>query len=159
MRRHSKTRPCWSSATSRGSKSTPIGQTRSPTPMRSGSIADTRKLRWLKWAFTDPEQLKPGLTRQTLTEQAAAEFARLAQRLRDCGHPSQAVAHFINRLVFCMFAEDVDLLPGKMFGRMLDHAAVKLRLMFRFRRSGGLPLRSLANVATDPPVFARNVAR
>jgi type II restriction/modification system DNA methylase subunit YeeA len=86
-------------------------------------LADSRKLRWLKWAFTEPEQLKPGLTRQTLTEQAAAEFARLAQRLRDRGHPSQIVAHFINRLVFCMFAEDVDLLPGKMFGRMLDSAA------------------------------------
>jgi type II restriction/modification system DNA methylase subunit YeeA len=86
-------------------------------------LADGRKLRWLKWAFTDPEQLKPGLTRQTVTEQAAAEFARLAQRLRDRGHPSQTVAHFINRLVFCMFAEDVDLLPGKMFGRMLDSTA------------------------------------
>ena len=86
-------------------------------------LADSRKLRWLKWAFTDPEQLRPGLTRQSLTEQAAAEFARLAQRLRDRAHPSQVVAHFINRLVFCMFAEDVDLLPGKMFGRMLDSAA------------------------------------
>jgi hypothetical protein len=30
-------------------------------------LADARKLRWLKWAFTDPDQLKPGLTRQTLT--------------------------------------------------------------------------------------------
>jgi hypothetical protein len=90
---------------------------------RLEELADSRKLRWLKWAFTDPEQLKPGLTRQTLTEQAAAEFARLAQRLRDRGHPSQAVAHLINRLVFCMFAEDVDLLPGKMFVRMLAGAA------------------------------------
>ncbi len=58
-----------------------------------------------------------------MTEQAVAEFARLAQRLRDRGHPSQMVAHFINRLVFCMFAEDVDLLPSKMFGRMLDSVA------------------------------------
>jgi hypothetical protein len=86
-------------------------------------LADSRKLRWLKWAFADPKQLRPGLTRQTLTEQAAAEFARLAQRLRDRGHPSHTVAHFINRLVFCMFAEDVDLLPGKVFGRMLDGAS------------------------------------
>ena len=67
-------------------------------------LVDPRKLRWLKWTFSDPERLKPGLTRQTLTEEAAAEFARLAQRLRDRGHPSQTVAHFINRLVFCMFA-------------------------------------------------------
>jgi type II restriction/modification system DNA methylase subunit YeeA len=108
-------------------------------------LADSRKLRWLKWAFADPEQLKPGLTRQTLTEQAAAEFARLAQRLRDRGHPSQAVAHFINRLVFCMFAEDVDLLPGKMFGRMLDGAArsagefeALASSLFAAMREGGL---------------------
>ncbi len=86
-------------------------------------LADPKKLRWLKWAFDDPDQLKPGLTRQALTEAAAREFAALAQRLRDRGHPSQSVAHFINRLVFCMFAEDVDLLPGKMFGRMLESAA------------------------------------
>jgi len=32
------------------------------------------------------------------------------------------VAHFINRLVFFMFAEDADLLPNKMFGRMLQAA-------------------------------------
>ena len=32
-------RRCWLSATSRGSRSTPIGRTRSPTPMRSGSTS------------------------------------------------------------------------------------------------------------------------
>ena len=60
-----------------------------PTSSPLTTSPTARKLRWLKWAFTDPEQLKPGQTRQTLTEQAAAEFARLAQRLRDRGHPSQ----------------------------------------------------------------------
>lgn len=86
-------------------------------------LADPRKLNWLKWTFADPERLKPGLTRQTLAEEAAADFARLAQRLRARGHASSVVAHFINRLVFCMFAEDVDLLPNRMFGRMLENAA------------------------------------
>jgi type II restriction/modification system DNA methylase subunit YeeA len=79
----------------------------------------------LKWAFSDPDQLKPGKTRQALTEEAAAEFAKLAQRLRDRGHAAETVAHFINRFVFCMFAEDVDLLPNKMFKRMLEHAATR----------------------------------
>ena len=37
----------------------------------------------LKWAFSDPERLRPGQTRQTVTEQAAAKFADLAQELRD----------------------------------------------------------------------------
>ena len=80
----------------------------------------TRNL--LKWAFSDPERLKPEQTRQALTEQAAATFAELAQGLRERGHEPQTVAHFVNRLVFCMFAEDVGLLPDQLFRRMLDEA-------------------------------------
>jgi type II restriction/modification system DNA methylase subunit YeeA len=86
------------------------------------SLRDANVRQKLKWVFSDPERLKPGKTRQALTEEAAAEFAKLAQRLRDRGHAAETVAHFINRLVFCMFAEDVDLLPNKMFRRMLEHA-------------------------------------
>ena len=76
----------------------------------------------LKWAMSDPERLRPGESRQALTERAAATFAELAQSLRERGHESQTVAHFVNRLVFCMFAEDVGLLLGNMFTRMLEHA-------------------------------------
>ena len=76
----------------------------------------------LKWAMSDPERLRPGETRQTLTERAAKTFAQLAQSLRDQSHTPQEVAHFVNRLVFCMFAEDVGLLPDAMFTRMLEHA-------------------------------------
>lgn len=88
-------------------------------------LRDANVRQKLKWVFSDPERLKPGKTRQALTEEAAAEFAKLAQRLRDRGHAPETVAHFINRLVFCMFAEDVDLLPNKMFKRMLEHAATR----------------------------------
>jgi type II restriction/modification system DNA methylase subunit YeeA len=88
-------------------------------------LRDANVRQKLKWVFSDPERLKPGKTRQALTEEAAAEFAKLAQCLRDRGHDAEAVAHFINRLVFCMFAEDVDLLPNKMFKRMLEHAATR----------------------------------
>ena len=76
----------------------------------------------LKWAMSDPERLRPGETRQALTERAAAAFASLAQSLRWRGHDGQSVAHFVNRLVFCMFAEDMGLLPADMFTRMLEHA-------------------------------------
>ena len=76
----------------------------------------------LKWAMTEPERLRPGETRQAVTERAATTFAALAQALRARGHDPQAVAHFVNRLVFCMFAEDVGLLPHTMFTRMLEHA-------------------------------------
>ncbi|MDE2991632.1 MAG: class I SAM-dependent DNA methyltransferase [Chloroflexota bacterium] len=76
----------------------------------------------LKWALVDPERLRPGDTRQQITERAAQRFARLAQSLRDRGHDPQEVAHFVNRLVFCMFAEDMGLLPNELFTRMLEEA-------------------------------------
>ena len=85
-------------------------------------LADHTTRDRLKWAFSDPERLRPGVTRQALTEQAAAAFASVAHALRARGHDPQAVAHFINRLVFCMFADDVDLLPAQMFTRMLQQA-------------------------------------
>jgi hypothetical protein len=82
--------------------------------------AGTRDL--LKWALSDPERLRPGETRQSLTERAAASFAAIAQALRERGHDPQRVALFVNRLVFCMFADDVGLLPDDMFSRMLIRA-------------------------------------
>ncbi len=76
----------------------------------------------LRNAFLNPDVFKPSKTRQLVTEQAAQNFANLAQRLRERGHDAQQVAHFVNRLVFCMFAEDVELLPNKMFERMIKAA-------------------------------------
>ncbi len=85
-------------------------------------LADAATRNMLKWAMSDPERLRPGETRQAVTERAATTFAALAQALRGRGHESHVVAHFVNRLVFCMFAEDADLLPNNMFTRMLEHA-------------------------------------
>jgi len=98
----------------------------------------------LKWVMSEPERLRPGKTRQDLTQDAAAEFAKLALRLRGRGHDAATVAHFINRMIFCMFAEDVDLLPKKLFSRMLASAAAKPEQfhpraaeLFRAMQSGG----------------------
>src|SRR5487761_2240845 len=82
-------------------------------------LANPLRLRLLKFVFSDPEQLRPARIRQALTEQAAAEFAELAGRLRARGNDPQMVAHFVNRLVFCMFADDVGLLPEGLFTQML----------------------------------------
>ena len=107
-------------------------------------LADAATRDRLKWAFSDPKRLRPGETRQSLTERAAASFAKLAQALRERGHDPQAVAHFVNRLVFCMFADDVGLLPGQMFTRMLEqarrtpaHFADLAGDLFRVMASGG----------------------
>ncbi|WVT72141.1 DNA methyltransferase [Sinorhizobium chiapasense] len=85
-------------------------------------LGDTEKRAWLKAVFSDPDALRPKKTRQQLTEEVAGDFAKLARSLRERGHAPEPVAHFINRLVFCMFAEDVKLLPDSIFSRMLDRA-------------------------------------
>jgi len=83
-------------------------------------IGTPENLQKLRWLFTDPERLRPGRTREAVTEEVAKAFACIAQRLRDSGHVPQAVAHFVNRLLFCMFAEDIELLPDRLFTRMLE---------------------------------------
>jgi type II restriction/modification system DNA methylase subunit YeeA len=84
-------------------------------------LADAGLRAKLKYAFTDPERLKPDKTRDALTKEQADRFAKLAQALRERGFDPKMVAHFINRLVFCMFAEDVDLLPARLFAKALAH--------------------------------------
>lgn len=85
-------------------------------------LRDPKRVGVLKAMFSDPERLRPGQTREGLTEAAAADFAELAARLRARGHDAQQVAHFIQRIVFCLFADDVGLLPGGLFDRMLGAA-------------------------------------
>lgn len=107
-------------------------------------LADPVKRGWLKAALSDPEALRPSKTRQELTEEVAGEFAELARSLRSRGHQPEQVAHFINRLVFCMFAEDVKLLPDNIFARMLERALEDpsefegfARSLFAAMKSGG----------------------
>ena len=85
-------------------------------------LLDAQKREVLKKAFSETgvDAFKPGRKRADLTAAVAKDFVTLAQSLRDRGHPADKVAHFVNRMVFCMFAEDVDLLPDKLFKRMLE---------------------------------------
>jgi type II restriction/modification system DNA methylase subunit YeeA len=79
---------------------------------------DARKI--LLALFTDPESLRPGLRIEQVTEEAAQDFASLAVRLQDRGVDPKVAAHFLNRVLFCLFAEDVGLLPAKLFQAILD---------------------------------------
>ena len=79
-------------------------------------------LRLLHAVMEHPEELRPGTTRDELTAEAAKQFASLAERLRDRGHEPHDVAHFLNKLLFCMFAEDAGLLPSGLLRRIADAA-------------------------------------
>ena len=108
-------------------------------------LLDPYKRELLKWVFLDPERLKPEKTIDALTRDAADKFARLAITLRERGHDPQLVAHFVNRLVFCMFAEDINLLPRNMFSQIIERAFDRpdiaqgmLSQLFAAMKDGGL---------------------
>jgi type II restriction/modification system DNA methylase subunit YeeA len=79
---------------------------------------ETRQL--LDAAFRHPDTLKPGTTRAVVTKEAADKFSTLAELLRGRGNDAHAVAHFLNRLLFCMFAEDISILPSQVFTKLVD---------------------------------------
>jgi hypothetical protein len=83
-----------------------------------GDLADGAKRELLKNAFSNPERLRPGITRLMVTKDAAESFSQLAHHLQAKGFDPQRVAHFLNRLIFCMFAEDVGLLPNQIFTKL-----------------------------------------
>lgn len=83
-------------------------------------LADYESRKLLEAVFKSPDTLKPGVTRAAVTQEAADKFTRLATALRERGHEAHAVAHFLNRIVFCMFAEDIGLLAGHMFTKVVE---------------------------------------
>ncbi len=73
----------------------------------------------LRALFTDPDRLRPELTREHVTEQAAIHFGELAQSLRGRDVDPHRAAHFLVQILFCLFAEDVGLLPNGIFGKLI----------------------------------------
>ncbi len=85
-------------------------------------LAEPRSLEVLRAAFFEPEKLKPGTTSQTITAEAASRIGEIAQRLRDRGLDPHEVARFLDRVIFCLFAEDVGLLPNRVFTQLVEKA-------------------------------------
>lgn len=77
-------------------------------------------LRVLRALMTDPEALRPKQTPDQVTEAAAERFALIARSLQERGHEAEAVAHFLNRVLFCLFAEDVGLLPRRLMTDLIE---------------------------------------
>ncbi|MGZ8097221.1 MAG: type IIL restriction-modification enzyme MmeI [Methylosarcina sp.] len=91
-------------------------------------IEDPANLQILTWVFTDPDKLKPLKSNAAITAEAAGQFAKLAEAMRQRGIESQRVAHFLTQCIFTMFAEDEGLLhdtptdDGEIFTGLLKAA-------------------------------------
>ncbi|RMG60226.1 MAG: class I SAM-dependent DNA methyltransferase, partial [Bacteroidetes bacterium] len=72
----------------------------------------------LRTIWTDPLSLDPSRRSARVTREIADRLARLARSLEGA-HPAEAVAQFLMRCLFTMFAEDVGLLPAGSFTQLL----------------------------------------
>ena len=98
----------------------------------------------LRALWQAPERFKPRRSNRDITEEAARTFAGTAERLRAAGVPAEAVSHFLTQCLFCFFAEDVGLLPERLFERLVgvhvspERLRAQLSTLFETMRDGGL---------------------
>ncbi|HEY9171905.1 MAG TPA: DNA methyltransferase [Verrucomicrobiae bacterium] len=127
----------------------------------NAEIDRPENLRILRACFEDPEFLKPQRTTAQVTEDLAAQIGEVARSLQQRESVELAdastraefrvgqrknlrIARFLNRMVFCFFAEDTGLLPRKLFSELLKtglddlhHFAVALEKLFQVMARGG----------------------
>ncbi|MBC7365357.1 MAG: class I SAM-dependent DNA methyltransferase [Undibacterium sp.] len=125
-------------------------------------IDEPRNLRLLRALFEKPEQLRPTQTTAKVTEDLAEAIAVVARSLQDreavelsdasnrrevtvSQKKNLRIARFLNRIVFCLFAEDTALLPEKLLHGILKKSyddpayfAPALESLFRTMATGGL---------------------
>jgi hypothetical protein len=108
-------------------------------------LLDPHRLADLEAVFFDPQRLRSQQTTEQVTERAAAHFAELAALLRSYGQEPQDAARFLIQLLFCLFAEDIGLLPDHLFTRLVkgtvrraDSFQKQLSGLFQTMREGGL---------------------
>jgi type II restriction/modification system DNA methylase subunit YeeA len=124
-------------------------------------LDDPKNWRILRALFTDPESLRPVRTTAEVTEALARHIAEIAKSLqkREAVELADAqtraemnfaqrknlrIARFLNRLVFCFFAEDTGLLPPDLFSNLLKlglddphHLATTMENLFGVMATGG----------------------
>lgn len=98
----------------------------------------------LQAIWNDPHSLDPTRVSAQVTRQVAAHLAELGRSFEAQGHAPEAVARFLMRALFTMFAEDVQLIPEGAFSKLLkdrrghpEHAAPMLESLWQTMNTGG----------------------
>lgn len=104
----------------------------------------------LRRVFYEPDSFKPTQTQERATQATAETFVQVVKTLQEWSRtrsdavPPERIAHFVIRLFFCLFAEDLDLLPNKVFTQLVQRQGghyyrfvESLRALFTAMRDGG----------------------
>lgn len=97
--------------------------TRKPTkryafPLEELGSTENRKV--VEYLFHDPDKLEPEQDVETITRKAAGDLAAIAIGMRRRGLDPSEVAKFLDRVVFCLFAQDVRLLDNHVFTKIVE---------------------------------------
>ena len=84
------------------------------------ATAPAEALRILRAVLLEPEALRPAQSPEEVTREAARRFAEIARSMGERGEAPGRVAHFLNRVLFCLFAEDVGLLPRRLVTGLIE---------------------------------------
>ena len=88
--------------------------------IRLADLADEKIRDRLRLIWTNPAALDPAKHSADVTREVSGHLAELAKSLEQAGHQPEIVAQFLTRCLFCMFAEDVELLPKESFTQLLE---------------------------------------
>ncbi len=88
------------------------GYPSTPRLIQLDDIGQPDNLQTLRWLFSAEtiHKLRPLKSNAAITAEAAGEFARVAEAMRQRGLDGPQVAHFLFQCLFCMYAEDEGLL-------------------------------------------------
>jgi hypothetical protein len=118
--------------------------------LRDEKVQDRLRLIW-----TNPQALDPSKISAQVTREVADRLAALGRSFEGQGHEPEAVARFLMRCLFTMFAEDVDLIPAKSFSDLLkrlrghpEHAAPALKALWETMNTGGFSPVLMADLKT-----------
>ena len=106
--------------------------------LREPAVRERLRRIWLEPLTLDPAKISAAVTREI-----AGYLAVLAKSLEAQAHPPKLIAEFLTRCLFCMFAEDVALLPKDGFRGLLESLRAtpegfvpKLRQLFAEMQTG-----------------------
>jgi hypothetical protein len=111
--------------------------------IRLADLAEENVRDRLRQVWLDPLSLDPSKISAAVTREIADLLATLAASLERSGHQPKLVGEFLTRCLFCMFSEDVGLLPKDSFLHLLESLrerpegfVPKLRQLFSEMQTG-----------------------
>lgn len=113
-------------------------------PLTLDNLLTPAGLDILNKVFNSPDSLRSAQTPDQVTQDAARQFAHLADLLRKYGTDPNQAAHFLIQLLFCLFAEDAGLLPVHLLSAMIEQTRTRptaftaqLSQLFQVMATGG----------------------